>query len=125
MLRIVGSCVVLRARRTLLGLLHSGGNLAGMKPRHQTFTPGGPPVAAPDGQTPPAAAPPTPRSSVEGITPPGAGAPRHIHHSCDELFYILEGESLFLVGERQGRAQPATLVFIPPGNGSRCQGYRD
>jgi Putative transposase of IS4/5 family (DUF4096) len=33
------------------------------KPRRQTFTPGRPPAAAPDGQTPPGAAPPTPQSS--------------------------------------------------------------
>jgi quercetin dioxygenase-like cupin family protein len=52
---------------------------------------------------------------LEGITPPGAGPPRHIHRSCDELFYVLEGEFLFLVGERQATAQPGTLVFIPRG----------
>src|SRR3712207_3442322 len=52
---------------------------------------------------------------LEATSPPGAGPPRHIHHSCDELFYVLEGEFLFLVGDRQGAAPPGTLVFIPRG----------
>ena len=29
---------------------------------------------------------------LEATSPPGAGPPRHIHHSHDELFYVLEGE---------------------------------
>jgi quercetin dioxygenase-like cupin family protein len=52
---------------------------------------------------------------LEATTPPGAGPPRHIHRSCDELFYVLEGEFLFLVGDRQDTARPGTLVFIPRG----------
>jgi oxalate decarboxylase/phosphoglucose isomerase-like protein (cupin superfamily) len=31
------------------------------------------------------------------------------------LFYVLEGEFLFLVGERQVSAPPGTFVFIPRG----------
>jgi mannose-6-phosphate isomerase-like protein (cupin superfamily) len=52
---------------------------------------------------------------IEATDPPGTGPPRHIHHSCDELFYVLEGEFLFLVGERQVSALPGTFVFIPRG----------
>jgi mannose-6-phosphate isomerase-like protein (cupin superfamily) len=52
---------------------------------------------------------------LEATSPPGYGPPRHIHYSCDELFYVLEGEVLFLVGERQVSAQPGTFVFIPRG----------
>jgi hypothetical protein len=44
---------------------------------------------------------------LEATSAPGTGPPRHIHHSCDELFYVLEGEFLFLVGERQVSALPA------------------
>ena len=33
---------------------------------------------------------------LEATSAPGTGPPRHIHHSCDELFYVLEGEFLFL-----------------------------
>ena len=52
---------------------------------------------------------------VEATSPPGYGPPRHIHHSCDEVFYVLGGEFLFLVGERQVSALPGTFVFIPRG----------
>jgi mannose-6-phosphate isomerase-like protein (cupin superfamily) len=52
---------------------------------------------------------------LEATSPPGYGPPRHIHHSSDELFYVLEGEFLVLVGERQVRALPGTFVFIPRG----------
>ena len=52
---------------------------------------------------------------LEATSAPGTGPPRHIHHSCDELFYVLEGEFLFLVGERQISALPGTFVFIPRG----------
>ena len=52
---------------------------------------------------------------LEATSLPGYGPPRHIHHSCDELFYILEGEFLFLVGERQVSGSPGTFVFVPRG----------
>ena len=53
---------------------------------------------------------------LEATSLPGYGGPsRHIHHSYDELFYVLEGEFLFLVGERQASALPGTFVFIPRG----------
>jgi len=52
---------------------------------------------------------------LEATSPPGTGSPRHVHHSCDELFYVLEGEFLVLVGERQVSALPGTFVFIPWG----------
>jgi len=52
---------------------------------------------------------------LEGSSAPGFGAPRHVHHTADELFYILGGEFLFLVGEQLVRAGPGSLVFIPRG----------
>jgi quercetin dioxygenase-like cupin family protein len=51
----------------------------------------------------------------EGISPPGDGPPRHIHYGSDELFYILEGDFLFLVGERQESVSVGTYVFVPRG----------
>ena len=38
-----------------------------------------------------------------------------MHRSCDELFYVLEGEVLFLVGEREVTTRPGALVFVPRG----------
>jgi quercetin dioxygenase-like cupin family protein len=52
---------------------------------------------------------------LEVTSSPGYGPPRHIHRSHDELFYVLEGEFLFLVGERQVSAPPGTFVFVPRG----------
>jgi mannose-6-phosphate isomerase-like protein (cupin superfamily) len=52
---------------------------------------------------------------LEGTTPPGFGPPRHIHHGCDELFYVLAGEFRFLLGERLVNASAGTFVFIPRG----------
>ena len=52
---------------------------------------------------------------LEATSSPGYGPPRHIHRSHDELFYVLEGEFLFLVGERQVNGPPGSFVFIPRG----------
>ena len=52
---------------------------------------------------------------LEDTSSPGDGPPRHVHHSNDELFYVLEGEFLFLVGERQESVSAETCVFVPRG----------
>jgi mannose-6-phosphate isomerase-like protein (cupin superfamily) len=52
---------------------------------------------------------------LEGMSPPGFGPPRHIHHTCDELFYVLEGEFEFALGDELIAARPGTFVFIPRG----------
>ncbi len=59
---------------------------------------------------------------LEATTPAGAGPPRHVHYGCDELFYVLEGQFLFLVGERQVSALPGTFVFIPRGTVHAAKG---
>ena len=51
----------------------------------------------------------------EDISSPGDGPPRHVHYGSDELFYVLEGEFLFLVGERQESVSAGTFVFAPRG----------
>jgi quercetin dioxygenase-like cupin family protein len=55
---------------------------------------------------------------------PGYGPPRHIHRRHDELFYVLEREFLFLVGERQVSALPGTFVFIPRGTVHAAKGIK-
>jgi quercetin dioxygenase-like cupin family protein len=59
---------------------------------------------------------------LEATGSPGYGPPRHIHRSHDELFYVLEGEFIFLVGERQVSAPPGTFVFIPRGTVHAAKG---
>ena len=41
--------------------------------------------------------------------------PLHVHEHEDELFYVLEGEHVFQVGDREHRAGPGELVFAPRG----------
>jgi mannose-6-phosphate isomerase-like protein (cupin superfamily) len=41
--------------------------------------------------------------------------PLHVHEREDELFYVLEGDHVFQVGEREYRAGPGDLVFAPRG----------
>jgi mannose-6-phosphate isomerase-like protein (cupin superfamily) len=41
--------------------------------------------------------------------------PLHVHEREDELFYVLEGEHVFQVGETEHRVGPGGLVFAPRG----------
>jgi mannose-6-phosphate isomerase-like protein (cupin superfamily) len=47
--------------------------------------------------------------------PDDTGVPRHFHHHLDEMFYVLEGEMRFLVGEKETVAGPGTFLYIPRG----------
>ena len=52
---------------------------------------------------------------LEDVSSPGDGPPRHVHYGSDELFYVLEGEFVFLLGERQESVSAGTYVFAPRG----------
>lgn len=52
---------------------------------------------------------------LEATSEPGFGPPRHIHHTCEEIFYVLDGEFDFLVGERRFTGSPGTFVLVPRG----------
>jgi mannose-6-phosphate isomerase-like protein (cupin superfamily) len=41
--------------------------------------------------------------------------PLHVHEHEDELFYVIEGEHVFQVGEEEFRVGPGGLVFAPRG----------
>lgn len=43
------------------------------------------------------------------------GVPRHFHHHLDELFYVLEGDIRFLLGDEETVADPGTFIYIPRG----------
>ncbi len=47
--------------------------------------------------------------------PPMADTPAHVHANEDELFYVLEGEHVFTVGDEELPAGPGGLVFAPRG----------
>ena len=52
---------------------------------------------------------------LESSTEPGFGPPRHIHHSSDELFYVLGGVLDVLVGTEIVRATPGSFIRVPRG----------
>jgi mannose-6-phosphate isomerase-like protein (cupin superfamily) len=50
---------------------------------------------------------------LEEIAP--VDTPLHVHEHEDEVFYVLEGEHVFTVGEQAFHAGPGDLVFGPRG----------
>ena len=47
--------------------------------------------------------------------PPLADTPLHVHRNEDELFYVLEGEHVFHVGDDEFTVGPGGCVFAPRG----------
>jgi mannose-6-phosphate isomerase-like protein (cupin superfamily) len=47
---------------------------------------------------------------------PGFAGPRpHVHRTHEELFYVLEGEFDFFLGDRTVRLGPGSFINVPPG----------
>jgi mannose-6-phosphate isomerase-like protein (cupin superfamily) len=42
-------------------------------------------------------------------------APRHVHHSDDEAWYVLEGTLMFEVGDDEVEARVGSAVLVPSG----------
>lgn len=51
---------------------------------------------------------------MEQLCPENSGPPPHTH-TQREMFYILEGEITFLVGDKMITAGPGSFVNVPPG----------
>jgi mannose-6-phosphate isomerase-like protein (cupin superfamily) len=58
---------------------------------------------------------------LEADEPPGFGPPLHIHHDAAEAFYVLEGEYLVFLDDREFACPAGAFVFIPPG---KVHGFR-
>jgi len=54
-------------------------------------------------------------SLLEAEEPPGFGPPLHIHHDAAEAFYVLEGEYVMFLGEREVSCPAGSFIFIPAG----------
>lgn len=54
-------------------------------------------------------------SVLEAEEPPGFGPPIHIHHDAAEAFYVLEGEYVMFLGEREVSCPAGSFIFIPAG----------
>jgi quercetin dioxygenase-like cupin family protein len=52
-------------------------------------------------------------SALEVLAPAGLGAPLHVHYGEDEMFWIIEGEVTFEVGDDRIVAGPGDCVFGP------------
>ena len=52
--------------------------------------------------------------AIVGVFPPGQPAPPlHLHPDTDEAFYVAEGDTAFLLGDREVRVTSGGLVFVP------------
>lgn len=44
---------------------------------------------------------------------PGRGTPLHLHHFQDEIFYVIEGEYYFQVGDKKFNLTKGDSIFLP------------
>jgi mannose-6-phosphate isomerase-like protein (cupin superfamily) len=54
-------------------------------------------------------------SLLEADEPPGFGPPLHIHHDAAEAFYVIAGEYVMFLEERELSCPAGSFVFIPAG----------
>ena len=52
---------------------------------------------------------------THSIVPPGGGPPAHIHTREEEAFYLIRGELVFLVGDREVSVGAGSFVNVPKG----------
>ncbi|TMC61447.1 MAG: cupin domain-containing protein [Chloroflexi bacterium] len=52
---------------------------------------------------------------LEAAEPPDFGPPLHIHRNAAEAFYVLEGDYLIFIEERQHRCPAGSFIYIPSG----------
>ncbi len=54
-------------------------------------------------------------SLLEATEPPHFGPPMHIHRTAAEAFYVLEGEYVIFIDDREIRCPTGSFVYIPAG----------
>ena len=54
-------------------------------------------------------------SVLEAEEPPGFGPPIHVHHDAVEAFYVLEGEYVMYLEDREVVCPAGSFIFIPRG----------
>jgi len=54
-------------------------------------------------------------SVLEAEEPPGFGPPIHVHHDAAEAFYVLEGEYIMYLEDREFVCPAGSFIFIPVG----------
>ena len=54
-------------------------------------------------------------SVLEADEPPNFGPPIHVHHDCAEAFYVLAGEYIMSLEDREVVCPAGSFIFIPQG----------
>ena len=54
-------------------------------------------------------------SIIENEEPLGFGPPIHVHHDCAEAFYVLDGEYVMSLDDREVVCPAGSFIFIPKG----------
>jgi mannose-6-phosphate isomerase-like protein (cupin superfamily) len=54
-------------------------------------------------------------SVLEADEPPGFGPPIHVHQDAAEAFYVLEGEYIMYLEDREVACPAGSFIFIPRG----------
>ena len=54
-------------------------------------------------------------SLLEATEPAGFGPPMHIHHDAAEAFYVLDGEYLVFLEDREFTCPRGSFIYIPAG----------
>jgi mannose-6-phosphate isomerase-like protein (cupin superfamily) len=54
-------------------------------------------------------------SLLEATEPAGFGPPMHIHHDAAEAFYVLAGEYLIFLEDREFTCPTGSFIYIPAG----------
>ena len=54
-------------------------------------------------------------SLLEAAEPAGFGPPMHIHHDAAEAFYVLAGEYIVLLDDREVLCRAGSFIYVPAG----------
>lgn len=54
-------------------------------------------------------------SLLEADEPAGFGPPLHIHRDAAEAFYVLDGEYIIFINDRELRCSSGSFIYIPAG----------
>jgi mannose-6-phosphate isomerase-like protein (cupin superfamily) len=54
-------------------------------------------------------------SLLEAQEPPDFGPPLHIHHDAAEAFYVLEGEYVMFLDDREVSCPTGSFIYVPAG----------
>ncbi|HYM84523.1 MAG TPA: cupin domain-containing protein [Candidatus Dormibacteraeota bacterium] len=52
---------------------------------------------------------------LEATEPPDFGPPMHIHHTCGEAFFVVEGEYRIFIEAEEHRCPAGSFIYIPSG----------